>query len=246
MIDSLIPLIGISMGHTKNSQAPTYELGEAYLQAVIKAGGLPMILPSGLSDETLASMLSLCDALLLTGGRDIDPLRYQANPDDRAGGVDLRRDASEYFLIETAMHQQMPILGICRGIQMLNVTLGGTLYPDINGDVPGTKKHDFYPNLPREAYRHTITIKKENLFHKIMGKTQVQVNSLHHQGIKDLGDGLIAVGHSEDGTIEAVVAPDYPWCIAVQWHPECMPLDIDAQNLFTAFIESASQFKQGK
>ncbi len=246
MAETLMPLIGITMGHKLKAQAPTYELGEAYLQAIIKAGGLPLILPSGLPEETLLALLTQCDALLLTGGSDIDPLRYQQLPDVRAHGVDQRRDESEDFLTKAAMRLEMPILGICRGIQMINVALGGTLYPDINGDVPTTSKHDFYPDLPRDAYRHTISIDEGNLLHKIMGKTKIQTNSLHHQGIKDVGNGLMAVGWSEDGTIEAVFAPNYPWCVAVQWHPECLPEDKDAQNLFTAFIEAAYLFKQGK
>jgi putative glutamine amidotransferase len=240
------PLIGITMGHNQNAKALTYELGEAYLQAVIKAGGLPIILPSGLPEEILLGLLKQCDALLLTGGGDIDPLSYQKMPDDRAGGIDLRRDASEHYLIKAAMLEQMPILGICRGIQMLNVALGGTLYPDINGDMPGTSKHDFYPDLPRDAYCHTISIEEGNLFHEIMGKTEIQVNSLHHQGVKDPADGLVVVGRPEDGTIEAIIAPDYSWCIAVQWHPECLSEDIDAQNLFTAFVNAANQYKRVK
>ena len=240
------PRIGVTMGHKHNAPAPTYELGEAYLQAVIKAGGVPLVLPCGLPEETLSALLSQCSGLILTGGHDIDPQRYQDAPDDRSKGIDPRRDASEQFLIEQAMQQQIPILGICRGIQMLNTALGGTLYTDLIEDYPGSSKHDFYPDLPRDAYRHSITIETGNLFHEIIGKETIRVNSLHHQGIKDPAESLQVVGHPEDGSIEAVVATNHPWCIGVQWHPECLPEDQDAQHLFNAFIQAAGKFETTK
>lgn len=240
------PIIGVIMGYQPQTQAPTLHIGQAYLTAVHKAGGLPMLLPAGTPDTILAEMLDRCAGLIITGGPDVDPLYFQNEPDERAGGVDPRRDASEEFLIKKAHQNKMPILGICRGIQSLNVVFGGTLYIDLLDDSPGSSKHDFYPDLPRDAYRHTISIQKNNLFHQIIGKDNVRVNSLHHQGIKDPARNMMIVGHAEDGCIETLVAVDHPWCIGVQWHPECLPEDQDARQLFSAFILAAKEFQQSK
>jgi putative glutamine amidotransferase len=233
-----LPLIGITLGHNAGNP-PVYELGAAYLQAVTKAGGVPLLLPTSLPHDSLLSLFQQCSALLLSGGRDVDPLCYQAQPDPRAKGIDHDRDQAEILLIETALANDIPILAICRGIQILNVAMGGSLYPDVMQDHPGAQKHDFYPNLPRDAYRHTITLTTNNVFQTAMNTDRIQVNSLHHQSVKLPASGLQVVGTAEDGTIEAVVAPQKNFVIGVQWHPECLPQDIHAQQLFLAFIEAA-------
>ena len=240
------PIIGVTMGYQPKKGAPALHIGEAYLKSVIKAGGLPLLLPAGTPNKTLGELLDLCDGLIITGGPDVDPLSFQTEPDERAGGVDHRRDASEEFLIHLAYQAQMPILGICRGIQSLNVAFGGNLYIDLVDDFPGSSKHDFYPDLPRDAYRHTLSIEPGTLFHEIMGKDTIRVNSLHHQGVKDPASNMLATAHAEDGSIEAIVASDHPWCIGVQWHPECLPEDEDALQLFTAFLDAASHYQQVK
>jgi putative glutamine amidotransferase len=232
------PLIGITLGHNVGSP-PVYELGAAYLQAVTKAGGIPLLLPTSLPHDSLLSLFRQCSGLLLSGGRDVDPLIYQSQPDPRAKGIDHDRDEAEILLIETARANDIPILAICRGIQILNVAMGGTLYPDLMQDHLGAQKHDFYPNLPRDAYRHTIMLSPGNLFQTIMNTDMIRVNSLHHQSIKSPASGLQVIGMAEDGTIEAVVANDGKWIIGVQWHPECLPEDTHAQQLFAAFIETA-------
>ena len=240
------PIIGITMGYKQDASASTLWIGEAYIDAVINAGGLPYLLPSGAPEENLAEMLSLCDGLILTGGADIDPLRFQATGDDRAGGVDPKRDAGEDFLVHQAYQNRMPILGICRGIQVLNVSFGGTLYIDLQDDFPGASKHDFYPNLPRDAYRHTLSIDQDNPLYASLGKNSIQVNSLHHQGVKDPAPNMEVVARPEDGSIEAIAATDHPWCIGVQWHPECLPEDADARKLFQEFIKAADIYQQSK
>ena len=232
------PLIGITIGHNA-ANPPVYELGAAYLQAVTKAGGIPLLLPTSLPHASLLSLFQQCSGLLLSGGRDVDPLRYQEQPDPRAKGIDNDRDEAEILLIETARANYIPILAICRGIQILNVAMGGSLYLDVMQDHPGAQKHDFYPNLPRDAYRHTIKLSSGNLFQTITNSETIQVNSLHHQSVKVPASGLQVVGVAEDGTIEAVVAPQEDFVIGVQWHPECLPQDKHAQQLFNAFIEAA-------
>lgn len=240
MYPTTSPLIGITMGHNAGNP-PAYELGAAYLQAVTKAGGIPLLLPTSLPHDILLSLCQQCSGLLLSGGRDIDPLLYQTEPDPRAQGIDHDRDQAEILLINSSLANNIPILAICRGIQILNVALGGSLYPDVMQDHPGAQKHDFYPNLPREAYRHTITLSPASLFYDIMGTNTIQVNSLHHQSVKTPAPGLQVVGMAEDGTIEAVVAPEEKFVIGVQWHPECLPQDAHAQQLFYAFIEAANK-----
>lgn len=234
-----LPLIGITTGHNAGNP-PVYELGAAYLQAVTKAGGIPLLLPTSLPPDSLLTLLHQCSGLLLTGGRDVDPLCYQSQPDARAKGIDHDRDQAEMLLIEYALSENIPVLAICRGIQILNVALGGTLYPDVMQDHPNAQKHDFYPNLPRDAYRHWIKLSPGNLLHTIMNTDTIRVNSLHHQSIQAPASALQVVGWAEDGTIEAVVAPEKNFVIGVQWHPECLPQDIHTRQLFTAFIEACS------
>jgi putative glutamine amidotransferase len=243
---SSLPRIGITAGRIKKGTAYAYELGEAYLQAIHHAGGMPIILPAGFPEPLLESLLSQCDALILSGGGDIDPRTFQPTTDSRAHSIDQQRDSGECFLARQAFQNAMPILGICRGIQLLNVAFGGSLYIDLLEDLPGSDKHAFYPNLPRDAYRHTIQIDPENLFYELMAKETIKVNSLHHQGIKELGEGLMAVAYAEDGSIETIVAESHPWCIGVQWHPECLPKDKDAQKLFSELINAARNFQAAK
>ena len=136
----------------------------------------------------------------------------------------------------------MPILAICRGIQVLNVALGGSLFQDIQAQIPGAERHDWYPNHPRDRLSHTVTISPDTRLAQIAGTTLLPVNSLHHQSVKDVAPGLVETGLSPDEIIEAVEAPDHPFAIGVQWHPEELAGgDARAQRLFDAFVEASKR-----
>ncbi|OEH84936.1 hypothetical protein BHU72_07020 [Desulfuribacillus stibiiarsenatis] len=209
-------------------------LNRAYSEAVIKAGGIPVLLPltfQDLCDEWLDSV----DGLLLSGGEDVDPNRFGQHPIPKQGKITPDRDVLELSIIPKAIEKKIPIFAICRGIQVLNIACGGTLYQDINSQIPGTIKHS--QNAPRWFGTHYIDIADNSKLHKIVQTSSMKVNSYHHQSIHTLGDGLEIVAHSSDGVIEAVEGTENLYILGVQWHPEGMwERDSLQFELFTAFI----------
>jgi putative glutamine amidotransferase len=235
-----LPLIGLTA--SRSPENSTITISEVYNQAVSQAGGAPVLIPLGVPEQTLLDILSRLDGIIFTGGGDIEPARYgAANGHPKLGEVDLERDRVELFLYPEVTRRGLPFLGICRGIQLINVAAGGTLYIDIPDQRPGALKHDYH-GYPRVHLAHPVAVDNERLA-GILGSTQVEVNSFHHQGVEKLATGLRATAFSPDGLIEALELPGYPFGLAVQWHPECM-LDVPSmQNLFRAFIEASSTQK---
>ncbi|MBA2292669.1 MAG: gamma-glutamyl-gamma-aminobutyrate hydrolase family protein [Gemmatimonadales bacterium] len=211
-----------------------------YVCAVIAAGGLPVILTPELDQASAVELFGECDALLLTGGEDVDPARYGAAPLPELGTVSAARDANELALFAEARVRDLPILGICRGIQVVNVACGGTLFQYLPTQRPGTTNHD--PGGSRQQHSHDVMLEPESRLARIHGATTLQANSYHHQGIDQLGGGLLATAHAPDGLIEGVEAADSAeWLIAVQWHPEELCGNIDAEHLklFAALVATA-------
>jgi putative glutamine amidotransferase len=212
----------------------------AYVRSVLAAGGVPVIRSPLLGPSYAARALDGVDGLLLTGGEDIDPAWYGAAPSPHLHRPSRDRDLFELALFATARQRELPILGICRGIQLINVALGGTLFQDLPSERPGTVAHD--PGSARDARSHAVELREGSRAASALGTTALTVNSFHHQAVDRLGDGLLASGWSEDGLIEAVESPaDSPWLLAVQWHPEEMHADLGApeRGLFRAHIEAA-------
>jgi putative glutamine amidotransferase len=231
-----LPLIGLTGSH--NQTDSTITISEVYIQAVSQAGGAPVLIPLGVPEQTLLDILSRLDGIIFTGGGDVEPARYGAdNQHPKLGEVDLDRDRVELFLYPEVIHQDLPFLGICRGIQLVNVAAGGTLYVDIADQRSGSIKHDYH-GYPRKHLAHSITVKDDRL-RSILGSTQLEVNSFHHQAVEKLAACFRATAFSPDGLIEALELPGYPFGLAVQWHPECMLDDPAMQSLFRAFIEAA-------
>ena len=244
-----LPLIGISTGRSSNANTPpAFSLNEAYVEAVSRAGGLPVIIPSGLPSHTYENILHHLSGLLLTGGGDIDPQQYQTDSDNRAKLIDPDRDRSEMDLLSKAIEIHLPFMGICRGIQIVNVALGGTLFVDVKMDRPNSLKHDYYPasEYPRDHYAHSMEILPDNRLFDIFGKDKLMTNSLHHQGLNQLGTGLTPVAIAPDGLVEGVQYSENPFGIALQWHPECLPEDPNMQNLFSAFITESKRYGESK
>ena len=207
-------------------------LNTAYVRALESAGLVPLAIPTMLAPAHAAAALTGVRGLVLTGGEDVAPDRYGAAPHPRLGAVDPSRDAAEVALIDAARQRRLPILAICRGIQILNVAFGGTLYQDLDSERPGPVPHS------DETARHEVRVAAGSLLERTLGVRAATVNSRHHQAIRDLAPGLNAVAWAEDGVIEAAEPNDasHPWIVAVQWHPE----DLTERALFEGFARAGA------
>ena len=207
-------------------------LNTAYVRALAGAGLVPLAVPTMLAADRAGAALAAVRGLVLTGGEDVAPARYGAAPHPRLGDVDPVRDAAELALIAAARARGLPILAICRGIQILNVALGGTLYQDLDSERPGPVPHN------DETGRHPVHVEAGSLLERTLGTRSASVNSRHHQAIRDLAPGLKAVAWADDGIIEGAEPSDTkePWMVAVQWHPE----DLTERALFDGFARAVA------
>jgi putative glutamine amidotransferase len=213
---------------------------ETYVRATRRAGGLPLILPPVLSEGEEGFVLSLLDGLILSGGGDVDPRQYGAEPSPLVKGVDADRDFAELALMKEALRIGIPILAICRGIQVLNVALGGTLYQDIPTQLPQSLPHSPPEDEARDASAHPVRFESRSRIAGILNTTEMQVNSFHHQAVEEIGQDLLITARAPDGIIEAVEHATHPFCVAVQWHPE-VPIGNapGMEHLFAAFVAAA-------
>lgn len=213
-----------------------------FLKAVQAAGGIPVILPLDLTEEDLSQLADTFDGLLLTGGPDVHPFFFGEETQPNCGNVCLRRDQLELSLIKQMMDAQKPILGVCRGVQVLNIALGGDIYQDIpsqiSSDFPISHAQPFYYDIPS----HTVKILQGTRLAQLAQCDTLKVNSVHHQAVRRLAPGLTASGYAPDGLIECIEKPDYPYLIGVQWHPEYLwENDAAAFQLFSSFVEACCQ-----
>jgi putative glutamine amidotransferase len=212
----------------------------AYVRSVVGAGGVPLVLSPLLGPSLAGRALDGMDGLLLTGGEDMHPAWYGQEPSPLLYPPSRERDLFELALFAVARQRDLPILGICRGIQLINVAMGGTLYQDLPSERPGAVGHD--PGGPRDARTHPVRLAPGSRAAHVLGDTTLSVNSFHHQAVARLAEGLIASGWTEDGVIEAVETPaGAPWLLAVQWHPEEMHAEAVApeRGLFRGLIDAA-------
>jgi putative glutamine amidotransferase len=238
------PLIGITTGRETNSfGTDVFAISEAYSRAVVQAGGIPVMIPLVLPDDQLQALLPSLDGILLSGGGDVEPQRYRAASTAKVKYVDPDRDRVELALVVAAVDRGIPFLGICRGIQVLNVALGGTLFTDIADLLPNAIKHDYFPGWPRDHLAHDVKIQAKSLLSEILATDTIRVNSLHHQGIDQLAPELKAVAHAPDGLLEAAVLDGHPFGLAVQWHPENLTAHAPFRALFRAFVDAAGEYK---
>lgn len=224
----------------QKSPIEVYGLMPAYTEAVFAAGGLPLLIPLGLDEEALQNVLERVDGLLLPGGGDVAPGYYNGDTaDGSVREVDEARDRSELMLVQQALEIGKPLLAICRGHQVFNVALGGTLWEDLLQGMPGSQPHDCGQN-GREFLAHTVQLEPESRLARILGAGEVQVNSLHHQGIRALAPPLRPVGAAPDGLIEAVELREHPFAVGVQWHPENLIHVVPSMlNLFRELVLAA-------
>jgi putative glutamine amidotransferase len=234
------PRIGISAVVRHWDGADRTGVNAAYVHAVLAAEGVPLLLPPAMGPSLVGRALDGIDALVLTGGEDLDPAWFGAQPSPYLSPPSRERDLFELALFAVARQRELPILGICRGIQLINVALGGSLYQDLPSERPGAVKHR--PDAARDARSHRIRLELGSRAAEALGGTDFTVNSSHHQAIRDLAPGLLATGWTEDGVIEAAETPaGAPWLLAVQWHPEEMHADARApeRGLFAALVQEA-------
>ena len=198
---------------------PVVRLRATYLAAVENARLVPIVVPA-MDAESSRTVLERADALILTGGEDVNPVRYGEAPHPALGRISDERDAAEIALVQAAHELGLPTLAICRGVQILNVALGGSLIQDIPSQVGAEINHD--PDTPRTSQSHGVEIATDSRLARAVGVTHMRVNSVHHQAIRRLASTLRVVATAPDGVIEGVeTPPDDPWwCVGVQWHPE--------------------------
>jgi putative glutamine amidotransferase len=235
-----LPLIGVTASATYENGRERVFINAAYLRAVQEAGGVPVLLPPSFEPGMRDALFGRLNGLLLTGGGDIEPARYGETPHATVYDVSPPRDALELWATREAVARRRPVLAICRGLQVLNVALGGTLIQDIRDEIGPTIAHS-QPE-PRQQATHAVKIDHESRLAEILETVEVEVNSLHHQAVKQLGTGLRAVATAPDGVVEGLELPDAePFVVGVQWHPEeLVGHDEAARRLFVALVRAAS------
>jgi len=234
------PIIGVTAGRARNEyNQEIVSLTRAYLDAVTDAGGLPVVIPYAAGEADWPAILARLDGILFSGGGDIAPERFGAGPHPRINGVDPARDELEFGLLRRAISDDKPFLGICRGFQVVNVGLGGTLHTHIPDQVPGALKHDNAGDK-RHDLVHEVRFQEGSQVAEVMTEPLLRVNSHHHQGIENVAPGLRAVGYAPDGLVEAIELPEHRFGLAVQWHPEWLTDMQPTRRLFKRFIEAAS------
>ncbi len=230
-----MPIVGVTLDSEEPgaySRLPWYALRQNYCEAILRAGGLPFLLPH--EPEQTEAYLDHIDALVVTGGAfDVDPALFGAATRHSTVKLKTRRTAFELEITKGALARDMPVLGICGGQQLLNVVLGGTLIQHIPDEVESALPHE-QPN-PRTEAGHRVAVAPGTLLHRICGVGELEVNSAHHQAVKTVGAGVVIDAVAPDGVIEGIEDPRYRYCLGVQWHPE-YSISLGDEKIFDALI----------
>jgi putative glutamine amidotransferase len=248
------PLIGITTGR-QIDRVTSIRVPDTYVRAVLRAGGMPLLIPVGIPETDLAELRDQLNGVIFTGGADVEPARFGGMHHPRVYGVDVERDSLEIALVLIAVRTRLPFLGICRGIQVINVALGGTLYTHLADQLKwrvtsqrvGNQRgksmildHEHHEGNHYDYLAHSVTVERDSQLGRILNVHKIEVNSLHHQGVDQLASGLRAVAHSADQLVEGVEIRGHPFAIGVQWHPEWMPESVKMQALLQAFVQAAA------
>lgn len=238
------PVIGITTFlDTKDIQKVYASVSNSYIYSVLSAGGIPVMLPVVEDPDTSMAYLSVIDGLLLSGGEDVCTMVYGENPIREVEMFCPQRDAFEIALFTAAVEQNLPVLGICRGLQVMNAALGGTLYQDIFVQRENSLGH-LPVKMPVDCLYHTISIEKDSALYRIFETEELRVNSYHHQAVKDVAEPFRATAFSTDDVIEAIEHRDKDFVMGVQWHPEDLTIKHPHfLKLFKKLVESAAHFK---
>ncbi|NLN18574.1 MAG: gamma-glutamyl-gamma-aminobutyrate hydrolase family protein [Firmicutes bacterium] len=229
----------VLMSCSIDSGGTMFQGGLSYVAALEGAGGSVMVVPPRTGEETLSTLCKMADAILLPGGNDVDPAHYGEEPCPANGRVEPEVDAVDLYLARYALQHGKPVLGICRGCQVLNVAAGGTLYQDLPSQWGGGFVLQHRQQAPRWHASHHVEIDPDSLLAGILGETKLRVNSFHHQAVRSCGPGMRVVAQASDGVVEAIEGVEATFALGVQWHPEGMlrhhPLQ---RRLFEAFIQA--------
>lgn len=237
------PLVGLtttSVARGGSHNRPQVLLYSAYIRALEASGLAPVLLTPHHGARSVESLLEHCGGLVLSGGEDVDPRRYGEEPHPQLGSVAPERDEMEMAALSYALERSLPVFAICRGIQVLNVFLGGTLYQDLGAQYPTELRHA--QDAPWSDRTHRVTVHDDSILRKIVGTGELLINSFHHQAIRAVAPGLRVTAVAEDGLVEAVEATQHPWVVGVQWHPERheahAPDSDPDRRLFAAFADT--------
>mgnify|MGYP004514103553 CR=1 FL=1 len=235
------PLIGVSGSMDKDETQ--YFIMRSYMQALTGAGGVPVLLCPDMNSEQLESCVNRLDGLLLAGGNDLAPSLFHQAPLPALGEVNPLRDQLELRLIAATVERRLPVLGICRGIQVMNVAMGGSLWQDLPSQNPSAFGHR--QNCLGQYPSHQVEVVDGSLLRQIVGQDRLAVNSFHHQAVKEAAAELSVCAYAPDGVIEAVEHPSLPFFLGVQWHPErTVHTDDVSRAIFSAFVQAACQIKE--
>lgn len=243
IIGLTINLIAMSVGDYSFER---FYINRYYADAIVQAAAVPLLLPITTKDEIIERYVDLIDGLLLTGGHDVNPLFYGEQPHNLLTSLYPERDKYELKLIKKVFAAKKPIFAICRGMQILNVAFGGTLYQDITLGSPATIKH--MQQAPAQEVTHTVTLIPDSILFSLFKRESISVNSFHHQAIKKLATGFSVCAIAPDGILESIERKDYPFMLAVQWHPEMLiEKHAEMRLLFKEFVAAAnSEMQQNK
>jgi putative glutamine amidotransferase len=245
------PLIGIpcrSDGSMLYQGRHINAQNSSYIRPIIDAGGAPFLIPLEARDEVLRILFEQASGILLTGGGDIAPQYFGEAPQAPLDDVQSARDELELALVRWALEESKPLFGICRGIQVMNVAAGGSLYQDIAAQCPDADKHDYFysQDYPRDFLAHVVTIEAGSRLGTVLNSGRLPVNSLHHQALRRVPSIYRVVAHSPDGIIEGIEVPKHPFAVGVQWHPEELVVSQGpARCLFLAFVDACRNGKDG-
>ncbi len=236
------PIIGVT-GYADRSarlsNAPLFAIAQTYVRAVALSSGAPLVISPHLEEPSLRAIFERLDGLILSGGGDIQPASFGEEDSGLLKNVDEQRDRAELALACWALAEGLPLLAICRGIQVLNVMAGGTLIQDILTQVPNALSHSSISS-PKSVVAHVVEVTAGSRLAALVGAGELGVNSAHHQAAQAVGAGLIVTARAPDGIIEALENPDHPFCVGVQWHPEAMVESYPVmRQLFEGLIETA-------
>ena len=221
-------------------------MNQRYYLALAAAGAAPVLVPL-LDDEpdALRAVYERLDGVLIPGGVDVDPEQFGETPHEKLGRIDPARDRLEIMLTRWSVEDRKPLLGLCRGLQIINVALGGTLYQDLATQVPESIKHDYFPNygFERDHLAHEVALAPASRLRHLVELDRIPVNSMHHQGIKRLAPSLVASAVAPDGLVEAAESAEGHFLVGVQWHPEVFEMtDPHTAHVFRAFVEAAQRY----
>jgi putative glutamine amidotransferase len=236
------PVIGLpTLSIPAGLKPERFGINQSYVRALEVAGAVPVLIPLVADEQRLRVLYQRLDGIVFPGGKDVSPSRYGEEAIGELNDIEPIRDQVELSLARWALNDDLPVLGICRGQQLINVALRGSLYQDLRHQGATRVDHSDADGRARDALIHTVRLDPDSRLAQLIDETEVEVNSLHHQAVKEVGSGLQVTGRSPDGVIEAVEDKDRRFLIAVQWHPEEMRDIAWVQRLFAGFVKAAAK-----